>query len=65
MSTASIDLDKHVLMVFGIILAIGPASAVLARRLKVPDVVVFLVLGMLLGPSVTGVIDVKVDSALN
>jgi cell volume regulation protein A len=64
-STASIDLAKHVLMVFGIILALGSVSAILARKLKVPDVVVFLVLGTLLGPGVAGVIDIKADSALN
>src|SRR5450631_925958 len=65
MSTASIELAKHVLMVFGIILAFGVASAVLARKLKIPDVAVFLVLGTLLGPGAAGIIDVKSDSALN
>src|SRR5450432_22374 len=65
MSTASIDLAKHVLMVFGIILALGAASAVLAQKLKIPDVVVFLLLGTLLGPGAAGIIDVKADSALN
>jgi cell volume regulation protein A len=65
MSTASIELAKHVLMVFGIILALGAASAVLAQKLKIPDVVVFLVLGTLLGPGAVGIIDVKADSALN
>ncbi len=65
MSTASIELAKHVLMVFGIILAVGAVSAMLARKLKVPDVVVFLVLGTLLGPGAIGIIDVKADSALN
>src|SRR6202140_4534479 len=65
MSTASIELAKHVLLVFGIILALGSASAVLARKLKMPDVVVFLVLGTLLGPAVAGAIDIKADSALN
>jgi potassium/hydrogen antiporter len=65
MSTASIELAKHVLMVFGIILALGAASAVLAQKLKIPDVVVFLLLGTLLGPGAVGIIDVKADSALN
>ena len=65
MSTASIDIAKHVLMAFGIILALGAASAVLAQRLKMPDVVVFLIIGTLLGPGVTGVIDIKADTALN
>ena len=65
MSSASIELAKHVLMVFGIILAVGAASAVLAQRLKIPDVVLFLVIGTLLGPGAAGLIDVKADSALN
>lgn len=65
MSTASIDLAKHVLMVFCIILAFGATSAVLARKLKIPDVAVFLVLGTLVGPGAAGIIDVKADSALN
>jgi potassium/hydrogen antiporter len=65
MSSASIELAKHVLLVFGIILAVGTACAVLAQKLKVPDVVLFLVIGTLLGPGAAGVIDVKADSALN
>jgi potassium/hydrogen antiporter len=64
-TSASIELAKHVLMVFGIILALGAASAVLAQKLRVPDVAVFLVIGTLLGPAVAGVIDIKADSALN
>jgi cell volume regulation protein A len=52
-------------MVFGIILALGAASAVLAQKLKIPDVVVFLVLGTLLGPGAAAIIDIKADSALN
>ena len=65
MSSASVELAKHVLMLFGIILALGTASAVLAQKLKMPDVVVFLVIGTLLGPDVIGAIDIKADSALN
>ena len=65
MSSASVELAKHVLMVFGMILAVGTASAVLAQKIKIPDVVVFLVIGTLLGPDVAGVIDIRADSALN
>jgi cell volume regulation protein A len=64
-STTSIELAKHVLMVFGIILALGAGSAVLAQKLKIPDVVVFLIVGTLLGPGAVNAIDVKADSALN
>jgi cell volume regulation protein A len=52
-------------MLFGIILAVGTGSAVLARKLKIPDVAVFLLIGMLLGPGVAGVVSIKADSALN
>jgi len=62
---ASVETAKHILMVFGIILALGTACAVLAQKLKVPDVAVFLVIGTLLGPGVTGLIDIKADSTLN
>ena len=65
MSSTSIELAKHVLLVFGIILALGTAGAVLAQKLKMPDVVVFLIIGTLLGPAVSGAIDIKADSALN
>ena len=52
-------------MVFGIILALCATSAVLAQKLKIPDVVVFLVLGTLLGPGAAAIIDIKAGSALN
>nr|WP_242533148.1 cation:proton antiporter [Niveibacterium umoris] len=52
-------------MEFGIILAVGSACAVFAQRLKTPDVVVFLIVGTLLGPDVAGLIQIKSDSTLN
>ncbi len=62
---ASLEAAKHALLTFGIILAAGTAFGVLARRLRVPDVAIFLVAGILLGPAASGLIDVKADSALN
>ena len=64
-TSATIEAAKHALLTFGILLAAGTAFGVLARRLRVPDVAVFLVAGILLGPGVTGLVDVKADSALN
>ena len=64
-SSASIELAKHVLLVFGIILALGTFSGLLARLVRVPDVVVFLLVGMLLGPGVIGLVDIRADSAIN
>jgi potassium/hydrogen antiporter len=64
-SSVSIELAKHTLLMFGAILAVGTFSGLLARLARVPDVVVFLLVGMLLGPGVLGMIDIKADSALN
>lgn len=64
-SSASIELAKHILLVFGIILAVGTFSGLLARLMRMPDVVVFLLVGMLLGPGVLGLIDIRADSAIN
>lgn len=64
-SSASIEIAKHVLGLLGIVLAVGTVFGLLAQKLRVPDVAVFLLVGMLLGPEVFGAIDVKADSALN
>ncbi len=64
-SPLSIELAKHILLTFGIILAVGSAVAVIAGKFRVPDVVAFLIAGLLLGPSVGHAIDIKTDSALN
>ena len=64
-STAALELAKHTLLVFGIILGIGTASGLLARLLRVPDVVVFLLVGISLGPNVLELVDIKPDSTLN
>jgi len=65
MESAAVELAKHVLMAFGVILAVGTGCGFVARKLGVPDVVLFLLAGMLLGPGVLGAVDVKADSALN
>jgi cell volume regulation protein A len=62
---ATIEAAKHALLTFGIVLAAGTLFGVLSRKLRVPDVAIFLIAGILLGPAVTGLIDVKADSALN
>ena len=64
-SSPSLELAKHVLLMFGIILAVGTGSGLIARLARLPDVVVFLLVGMLLGPSVSGLVNIKADSAIN
>jgi cell volume regulation protein A len=64
-SSAALELAKHTLLVFGIILGIGTFSGLLARIAKMPDVVVFLLVGMLIGPGMLGFVDIKADSSIN
>jgi cell volume regulation protein A len=64
-ASASIELAKHVLLVAGAVLAAGILSGLAAQKLRVPDVVVLLLVGMLLGPEMFGLIHIKADSALN
>ena len=64
-SSQSIIHAKELLFLLGIILATGMIAGFVARLLKVPDVVLFLLAGMALGLAGLGFIDVKVDSTLN
>lgn len=64
-SSVSIEAAKHVLMSFGTILAVGVFSGLIAQKLKIPDVVVFLITGVILGPALAGLVNIKADSALN
>ncbi|HXR57869.1 MAG TPA: sodium:proton antiporter [Burkholderiales bacterium] len=61
----SIEIAKQVLTVFGAILAIGTLSGFFAQKARIPDVAVFLLVGMLLGPTATGLVNIRADSALN
>jgi cell volume regulation protein A len=63
--SASLEFAKHTLLIFGTILAAGIFSGLLARFLRIPDVVVFLLAGMLLGPGALGLVNIKADSSLN
>jgi len=64
-TSAAIETAKHVLLACGVILAAGMAAGLLARRLAIPDVVVYLLAGIALGPGMSGAIDIRADSALN
>ncbi len=64
-SSAALELAKHALLMFGIILAVGTFSGLIARALKMPDVAIFLLVGMLIGPAALGLINIKADSTIN
>ena len=51
-------------MAGGLILAVGTVAGLFAQKTKIPDVAVFLVAGMMIGPQALGLIDIKADFAL-
>ncbi len=65
MESAAVDIAKHTLLSGGLILAIGIVTGFIAQRIRTPDVAVFLIVGMLIGPGALGLVDIKADSALN
>src|SRR6201989_1112231 len=49
----------------GLVLAIGTLIGLLAQKIRGPDVALFLLAGMAVGPHALGLVDIKADSALN
>jgi cell volume regulation protein A len=64
-TSGSIEIARHTLLSCGLILAIGTLGALLAQRIRIPDVPIFLLAGIVVGPHVLNVINVPADSALN
>jgi cell volume regulation protein A len=64
-TSASIEIAKHTLLSCGMILAIGTVAGFVAQKIRIPDVAVFLVIGIAIGPHALGLVDIKADSALN
>jgi cell volume regulation protein A len=62
---APMEIAKHVLGGASVILAAGSVCGYVSKKTCIPDVALLLVAGMLLGPGVFNVIDIKTDSALN
>ena len=62
---ASIEIAKQVLLAAGLILTIGVIVGLLAQKITIPDVAVFPIVGMVIGPQALGLINIKADSALN
>lgn len=56
---------KEILLLVGIVLSVGTFAGFIARLIKVPDVVLFLIAGMALGGAGVGLVDIKVDSTIN
>src|ERR1700760_4194946 len=64
-SSSSIAIAQHTLLACGLILAIGTLAAFVAQKIGVPDVAMFLLAGIALGPHALGIVDIKASSALS
>jgi cell volume regulation protein A len=64
-ASASLEIAKHTLLSCGLILAVGTVAALLAQKIRIPDVAVFLVAGNAIGPQALGFVHIAADSALN
>ena len=65
MEASSSVIAQHTLLSCGVVLAIGTLAAFLAQKIRVPDVAVFLVAGIVIGPHALGLVHVPAGSALN
>jgi len=64
-ASTSIEIARHTLLSCGLILAIGTLAAFLARRIRIPDVAIFLLSGIAIGPHGLALVNITADSALN
>lgn len=62
---SNLIIAKLDLMYVGIIIFAGLLGGVIAQKIKVPDIVLFLLIGIGLGPAVTGLVNVSPDSTMN
>ena len=64
-TSASIEIAKHTLATCGLILAIGTIAGFVAQKIRIPDVAIFLLAGVAIGPHGLKLFDIAADSALN
>jgi cell volume regulation protein A len=64
-ASASIEIAKHTLLACGLILVIGTLGAFAAQKLKIPDIPIFLLAGIAIGPHALALVSIGADSALN
>jgi potassium/hydrogen antiporter len=64
-ASTSTAIAQHTLLSCGLILAVGTVAAFIAGKIRIPDVAMFLLAGILLGPHAIGLVDISAGSALN
>jgi cell volume regulation protein A len=63
--SSSLEIARHTLLSCGLILAVGTVTGLVAQKIRIPDVAVFLVVGIAIGPQALALVDIAPDSALN
>src|ERR1700747_2832419 len=64
-ASTSIVIAQHTLLACALILAIGTLAAFVAQKIRVPDVAIFLIAGIALGPHALDLVHIPAGSALN
>ena len=64
-ASSPIEIAQHTLLTCGMILAIGTLAAFLAQKIRIPDVAIFLVAGIAIGPHALGLVHIPANSALS
>lgn len=62
---STVDIAKQDLLYVAIVILAGLLGAVCARKIRMPDIVLFLLLGILLGPAASGLVNVPASSTMN
>jgi cell volume regulation protein A len=62
---SSIEIAKMDLLSVAIIVVIGLIGSVIAKKIKIPDIVLFLLLGISIGPAALNLLNVPADSTMN
>ena len=63
-SATTLAAAKHVLLLAGVVLGSGAVSGYIAQRTRIPDIVLYLLAGILLGPAVAGIVMLPANSTL-
>jgi hypothetical protein len=57
------EIAQHTLLSCGLILAVGTLAAFAAQKIRIPDVAIFLIAGIVLGPHALGLVNIPAASA--
>ena len=63
-ASPAIEVAKQTLLSGALVLAIGTVTGFVAQKCKIPDVAIFLIAGIAIGPDALGLVNIKADSAL-